>query len=110
MNKLEFISAVSEKTGITKTDITRILDAELETITETLVTGDSVVITGFGSFKPVTRKARMAYNPQTKKRDVEVPEKTVAKFSAGKSLKEALAPKPKAKTKPKTKKSGKAKK
>lgn len=108
MNKLEFISAVSEKTGITKTDITRILDAELETITETLVAGDSVVITGFGSFKPVTRKARTAYNPKTKKRDVEVPEKTVAKFSAGKSLKEALAPK--AKTKPKTKKSGKAKK
>lgn len=108
MNKLEFISAVSEKTGITKTDITRILDAELETITETLVTGDSVVVTGFGSFKPVTRKARTAYNPKTKKRDVEVPEKTVAKFSAGKSLKEALAPKPKAK--PKTKKSGKAKK
>ena len=107
MNKLEFISAVSDKTGITKTDITRILDAELETVTETLVAGDSVVITGFGSFKPVTRKARTAYNPKTKKMDVEVPEKTVAKFSVGKSLKEALASKPKSKAK---KKSGKAKK
>ena len=108
MNKLEFISVVSDKTGMTKTDVARILDAEIATVTETLVAGDSVVITGFGSFKPVTRKARMAYNPQTKKRDVEVPEKTVAKFSVGKSLKEALAPKPK--VKPKTKKSGKAKK
>lgn len=106
MNKLEFISAVSDKTGITKTDITRILDAELATVTETLVAGDSVVLTGFGSFKPVTRKARTAYNPKTKKRDVEVPEKTVAKFSAGKSLKETLAYKPKSKAK----KSGKAKK
>lgn len=106
MNKLEFIAAVSDKTGITKTDITRILDAELATVTETLVAGDSVVLTGFGSFKPVTRKARTAYNPKTKKRDVEVPEKTVAKFSAGKSLKEALASKPK----PKAKKSGKTKK
>ena len=106
MTKLEFITAVSDKTGMAKTDVARILDAEIATVTETLVAGDSVVLTGFGSFKPVTRKARTAYNPKTKKRDVEVSEKTVAKFSAGKSLKEALAPKPKAKPK----KSGKAKK
>lgn len=89
MNKSEFITAVSEKSGITKTDIENILSAEIDVITATLKKGEKVRITGFGTFEPRFRKATTATNPKTKEK-VKVPAKTVAKFVAGKTLAEAV--------------------
>ena len=90
MNKIEFISAISTKTGLTKKDTKTVVDAVLETITETLAKKDSVSFIGFGTFSTSARAAREATVPGTT-RKVQLSATTVAKFKAGKALKEAVA-------------------
>ena len=90
MNKIEFISAISTKTGLTKKDTKAVVDAALETITETLAKKDSVSFIGFGTFSTSARAAREATVPGTA-RKVQLSTTTVAKFKVGKALKEAVA-------------------
>ena len=90
MNKIEFIDAISTKTGLTKKDTKAAVDAILETITETLAKKDSVSFIGFGTFSTSARAAREARVPGTDK-TVDVPATTVAKFKVGKALKDAVA-------------------
>ena len=65
MNKTEFIAALAEKTGSTKKAAAENLNAVLETITETLKTGNDVAIAGFGKFYVADVAEREARNPQT---------------------------------------------
>jgi DNA-binding protein HU-beta len=51
--------------------------------------GHSVVLTGFGSFVVVQRKARVGINPATGKK-MNIPAKKVPRFKPGKDLKEAV--------------------
>ena len=90
MNKAEFIDAVADKAGLSKKDAKNAIDAALETITETLVSGDSVSFIGFGTFTTSDRAARTAKVPGTDK-TVDVPATKVAKFKVGKALKDAVA-------------------
>ena len=90
MNKIEFIDAISTKTGLTKKDAKGAVDAVLETITETLAKKDSVSFIGFGTFSTAARAAREATVPGTT-RKVQLSATTVAKFKVGKALKEAVA-------------------
>ena len=92
MTKIEFISAISTKTGLTKKDAKGAVDAVLDTITESLVKKESVSFIGFGTFAVADRAARTAKVPGTDK-TVEVPATTVAKFKVGKALKEAVSAK-----------------
>jgi len=90
MRKAEFIDTVSKKAGLKKKDTDRALSAILETIKETLAKGDSLNFIGFGSFTTIKRSAREARVPLTG-RKVNIPERRVVKFKAGKGLKEAVA-------------------
>ena len=90
MNKIEFIDAISTKTGLTKKDTKAAVDAVLETITEALVKKDSVSFIGFGTFSTSARAARTARVPGTDN-TVDVPATTIAKFKIGKALKDAVA-------------------
>ena len=90
MNKIEFIDAISTKTGLSKKDAKGAVEAVLETITETLAKKDSVSFIGFGTYSTSARAAREATVPGTT-RKVQLPATTVAKFKVGKALKEAVA-------------------
>lgn len=90
MNKAEFIDAVAAKSGLSKKDAKCVVDASLETITETLAKGESISFIGFGTFSTSARAARTAKVPGTDK-TVKVPATTVAKFKVGKALKDAVA-------------------
>ncbi|MFZ2226732.1 MAG: HU family DNA-binding protein [Candidatus Moraniibacteriota bacterium] len=89
MNKDALVSAISEKTDLSKKDIEMMLEAMVEVITKTLKSGDKVTMTGFGTFKVSKRAAREGINPQTKAK-IKIPAMTVPKFTAGKALKEAI--------------------
>ncbi len=52
--------------GFSHQEATELVDLLLETIKSTLVSGESVKLAGFGSFRVVTRKPRRGHNPQTK--------------------------------------------
>lgn len=89
MTKQEFTDKLAEKSGLSKRDASKAVDAFLDTVTETLKSGDSVSFTGFGKFSPQHRNARRGVNPRTGA-PVDIPAARVPKFSAGSSLKAAL--------------------
>ena len=90
MNKTELIAAVAEKTGLTKKDAERVINATFETVTETLAKGDKVAVSGFGNFEVKAREARIGRNPRTKE-TIEIPATKLPAFKAAKALKDAIA-------------------
>ncbi|MBU2515716.1 HU family DNA-binding protein [bacterium] len=89
MTKAEMIDTVSQKTGLNKTQVGNVLDTIFETIQDALISGKKFTMTGFGTLYPTVRKSRPGRNPQTGEAMV-IPGKLVAKFKAGKNLKEGL--------------------
>lgn len=89
MNKSELVEAIASGSGVTKADANRVLDTFMLTVTDALKSGDQVVLPGFGSFSTGNRSARTGRNPQTGQ-TIQIKASRVAKFKAGKSLKEAV--------------------
>ena len=89
MNKAELVSAVAEKTGMSKKDSEKAVNAAFDSITEALAAGDKVQLVGFGAFEVKERGARIGRNPKTKE-EIEIPASRVASFKVGKALKEAV--------------------
>jgi DNA-binding protein HU-beta len=89
MNKQELISKIADDTGMTKTGAAAAVESMIEGIVKTLKKGQTITFVGFGTFKTSTRKARMGRKPQTGAA-VKIPKRRVARFSAGKGLKDAL--------------------
>ncbi|HEX9773751.1 MAG TPA: HU family DNA-binding protein [Steroidobacteraceae bacterium] len=89
MNKNEVIDAVSERTGLAKSDAARAVEAVLGTLTEALQKGDTVALSGFGSFVAKARAARTGRNPRTGE-PIAIPASRVPSFKAGKALKDAV--------------------
>ena len=89
MNKKELITSISEKTKLTKKDVELALNAFIETIEETLENGEKVQLTGFGTFEPRQRKARIGRNPKTGE-ELEIPASVVPVFKVGKAFKERV--------------------
>ena len=90
MNKTELIAAVAEKTGLTKKDAERVVNATFETVTASLAKGEKVAVAGFGNFEVKAREARVGRNPRTKE-TIEIPATKLPAFKASKTLKDAVA-------------------
>ena len=90
MNKAELVAAVAEKTGLSKKDSEKAVNAAFDAISETLVEGGKVQLVGFGSFETKTPNARVGRNPRTKE-EIEIPASRMPAFKAGKALKDAVA-------------------
>lgn len=89
MTKADLINAIAQKTEITKKDVSKILDAFIETVREALEKGDKVILTGFGNFFVYERKERKGRNPKTGK-EIKIPAKKIPKFTPGKMLRESV--------------------
>jgi nucleoid DNA-binding protein len=89
MNKQDIIAKIAKDTGLSKTIAAAAVDSIIDGITRSLKKGDSVSFVGFGTFKVSNRKARLARNPQTGA-SIKIPKRRVPRFSAGKSLKQAV--------------------
>lgn len=90
MNKTELIAIAAERSGITKKDAERLINAAIDAATEALVAGDKVQLTGFGCFEVKDREARVGRNPKTREA-VEIPATRVPQFKPSKALKDHVA-------------------
>jgi len=88
MNKGDLINEVA-KIMNTKKEAQEAVDAVLSSITKSLRSGDTLTITGFGTFRVTRRSARKGRNPQTGA-EIEIKAANVPKFSPGKALKDAV--------------------
>ena len=90
MNKTELISAVAEKTGLSKKDSDKAVNAAIDSIVEAMKAGEKVTIIGFGAFEAKERAARVGRNPQTRE-EISIPATRIPVFKAGKALKDTIA-------------------
>ena len=89
MNKTELIAIAAENSGMTKKDTERVINAAIEAITNSLVKGEKVQVSGFGTFETKSREARVGRNPQTKEA-IEIAASKQPVFKAGAALKNAV--------------------
>ena len=92
MNKAELISAVAERSGLSRKDSELAVNAAFEAITASLAAGEKVSLVGFGSFEVKERAERVGRNPQSGE-EMTIPASRVASFKVGKALKDAVAAK-----------------
>jgi len=90
MTKAELAQQIASALGSTKADGERAINALTDGITDVLKKGDSVTLTGFGTFSVSHRKARTGVNPQNPSQKIKIPAMDVPKFKAGKALKQAV--------------------
>ena len=89
MTKDGLIAAVQGVLGGTRAEANRAVEAVFDTITKSLARGEDINVTGFGKFRVAKRAARTGRNPRTGE-SVQIPAKSVPRFTAGKALKEAV--------------------
>lgn len=89
MNKSELIDAIAAKSGLTKADSKKALDAFMDATGEALKSGDKIQLIGFGTFSTSERAAREGRNPQTGA-TIKIAAKKVVKFKAGAELENNL--------------------
>jgi DNA-binding protein HU-beta len=89
MNKEELVTAVADKTQLSKKASEEIVSAFVDTVTEALEKGDKVTLVGFGTFQVKERAARTGRNPRTGG-VLNIPAKRSPTFTAGKGLKDTL--------------------
>lgn len=89
MNKTELLDAIADKSGLTKADAGKALDAVVDSITDALKAGDSVTLVGFGTFAVRERAERSGRNPQTGA-SITIKAAKIPGFKPGKALKDAV--------------------
>jgi len=90
MNKAELAQKIADKVGINKSQAEAALGAFTDIATVEMKEGHEVVLTGFGTFSARARKGREGINPRQPSQKITIPTVVVAKFKAGKNLKDAL--------------------
>lgn len=90
MNKAELAHTIAERVGISKTQGEAVIATMVGIIIDTLKKGGEVTIAGFGEWTARTRAGRVGVNPQKPTEKIQIPPVKVAKFKAGKVLKESL--------------------
>jgi DNA-binding protein HU-beta len=93
MKKYELVAAVAKKTGLTQTDVNKVVDVMSEVIVETCVeNGDDVNLPTLGKFKQKVNPARKGINPLTKQ-PLDVKESHSLKFTPTSTIKKVIEPK-----------------
>lgn len=89
MNKTELVAALAERMELAKKDAEKVLAVFTDIVTEELVKGERVAITGFGTFEVANRAEREGRNPATGE-PMTIAASKAPKFKAGKLLKDAV--------------------
>lgn len=90
MNKAMLVEHMAKLSKESKATCKRCLESFMEIVSGALKKGQQVVLTDFGTFSVLKRKARTGVNPATGKK-MQIPAKKVPKFKPGKHLKKLVA-------------------
>ena len=90
MTKRELVIRVSNKLGLTQSEVAKVIETTFETISEALAQGQRWELRDFGVFEVKTRASRIGRNPRTGDQ-VPVPERRVVTFRPGKKMKEFVS-------------------
>lgn len=86
MTKRKIAIEVAERANLTQNQAFAAVQATLDVIVDELAGGGHIELRGFGVFEIVTQKSRIGRNPNRPEITVEIPERKVVKFRAGRDL------------------------
>ncbi|MFQ5768091.1 MAG: HU family DNA-binding protein [Acidobacteriota bacterium] len=89
MTRTQFIESLANEAGVDKKMAKGFLEAFTVVVERSMKQHEDVPLPGLGKFKVSDRKARTGRNPLTGE-PIQIPAKTVVKFSIAKALKEAV--------------------
>ncbi len=89
MNKKELVDIVSEKRDLTKKDAEILVNTVFDTMIDSMLEGDKVLISGFGTFKVNNRQERKGVSPKTKE-IITIPASRTITFKPSNRLKDAM--------------------
>lgn len=92
ITKRDLVIKLSNDTGLTQQEVFSVVQGALDSITEELAKGNSVVMRNFGAFQVREVKGKIGRNPKDPSKDVPIPPRAVVKFKPGKEMKEKVAP------------------
>lgn len=90
MRKQDLVKVVANQTNMPEKQVESVVSATFDAIRDGLASGEEVTITGFGSFRVTTRKARLGRNPRTTEA-IEIPARNSPSFRPGTQLKRAVS-------------------
>lgn len=90
MNKRELVGEVAAETGLPPADVARVVDAMIAVVRGSVVAGEKVVLSGFGTFQRRTRARRVARDIEAG-RPLPLPATRIPSFRPGKPFREAVA-------------------
>ena len=88
--KNEIVEAIALQTNLSKTNVRLVLDAMGSVAGDLLQKDGTVTLPGIGKLKVANKAARTGRNPRTGE-TVQIPAKTVVKFSASKAIEDRVA-------------------
>jgi DNA-binding protein HU-beta len=90
MNKTALIESIATDTKLSKNACKSMLESFIKQVEKSLKKNNPVVLTGFGTFGVIKRKARTGVNPSTGA-PMNIPARKVPKFKPGKRLKDLVS-------------------
>lgn len=90
MNKEEVVRNVASKACTTQSTAEEVIKAFLDVVSDSMVSGNRVVLAGFGTFESKHRNARIGRNPHTGEA-VHIPARTVPSFKPANALKDRFS-------------------
>ncbi len=89
MNNKEFIADLAQRAGYTQSDTQKMVNDMMGYLSDCFAEGDSLQVSGFGTFEVKKRLERIVTNPGTQQRML-VPPKLVLAFKPAAAVKEDL--------------------
>ena len=89
MNKLDLVNAVFERTDVLKKECEKVVDSLFEIMIEELSKGNSILVTGFGTFEIKDTKSKEIIDLKTKAK-ISIPSQKAIKFRLAKKAKEKI--------------------
>ncbi len=89
MTKAQLVTALAEKTGLSKKDVSNFMEVMAEMTYSEVKKNGECLVPGFGKLVKAKRKAREGRNPATGE-TIKIPAKTVVKFRLAKAVKDAV--------------------
>ena len=90
MNKGGLVAEVAKRTGLSKADVARVVDAAIDSVRESVVKGERVTLADFGTFERRHRNERIARNPRKPAIPIVVPARDLPAFTPGKEFREQV--------------------
>ena len=91
MTKRDLVVRIAGETGLIQSTVGGIVQKTLDYIADELAAGRNVELRNFGVFEIRRRKSSKGRNPKVPQVMIEIPERTVVKFRAGKELKDRVS-------------------